>query len=479
MDREVTLMEMLEAREVRAGRQRELLERYARPVVSFTLNIAGPVKNGPVIRRAFREGLLRLEDALAARGLRPLHQEEVDRPTGCEALWAVDGPARTVKELCAGIEDRDPLGRLFDLDVLDPEGGKWDREALGLPPRPCLVCGKAGKGCASRRLHPEEEIQEKTQTILRDFFAEKDRKFLAAQGARALLYEVCTTPKPGLVDRHNNGSHKDMDVFTFLDSTAALLPYLERAAAIGQETARRMPEETFERLREAGLGAERTMLRATGGVNTHKGAIFSLGILSAAAGYCFQKRGRFLPEEILSAAGKMVREAMERDFSAMDLSAPSTHGERLYARYGCRGIRGEAADGFPSIRDVALPVMRDGLQNHREINRVRLQVLLSLMAAVEDTNILIRSDMETLEWARRQAADFLREGGAYRADGPDRLAAMNRAFVEKNISPGGCADLLAGTIFLTLLEQAVPSGERADPTGRHETGSPLSPSVDL
>ena len=241
MDREVTLMEMLEAREVRAGRQRELLERYARPVVSFTLNIAGPVKNGPVIRRAFREGLLRLEDALAARGLRPLHQEEVDRPTGCEALWVVDGPARTVKELCAGIEDRDALGRLFDLDVLDPEGGKWDREALGLPPRPCLVCGKAGKGCASRRLHPVEEIQEKTQTILRDFFAEKDRKFLAAQGARALLYEVCTTPKPGLVDRHNNGSHKDMDVFTFLDSTAALLPYLERAAAIGQETARMMP----------------------------------------------------------------------------------------------------------------------------------------------------------------------------------------------------------------------------------------------
>ena len=272
MDREVTLMEMLEAREVRAGRQRELLERYARPVVSFTLNIAGPVKNGPVIRRAFREGLLRLEDALAARGLCPLHQEEVDRPTGCEALWAVDGPARTVKELCAGIEDRDPLGRLFDLDVLDPEGGKWDREALGLPPRPCLVCGKAGKGCASRRLHPVEEIQEKTQTILRDFFAEKDRKFLAAQGARALLYEVCTTPKPGLVDRHNNGSHKDMDVFTFLDSTAALLPYLEQAVAIGQETARRMPEETFEWLREAGLGAERTMLRATGGVNTHKGA---------------------------------------------------------------------------------------------------------------------------------------------------------------------------------------------------------------
>ena len=98
MDREVTLMEMLEAREARAGRQRELLEEHRCPLVSFTLNIAGPMKNSPVLRRAFREGLERLEVALAAQGLRPLHQEEVDRPAGCEALWVVDGPARTVKE---------------------------------------------------------------------------------------------------------------------------------------------------------------------------------------------------------------------------------------------------------------------------------------------------------------------------------------------------------------------------------------------
>ena len=301
MDQEVTLMEMLEARGARAGRQRELLEEHRYPLVSFTLNIAGPMKNSPVLRRAFREGLERLEAALAAQGLRPLHQEEVDRPAGCEALWVVDGPARTVKELCAQIEDRDPLGRLFDLDVLDPEGGKWDREELGLLPRPCLVCGKAGKGCASRRLHPVEEIQGKTQAILRDFFAEKDRKFLAAQGARALLYEVCTTPKPGLVDRHNNGSHKDMDVFTFLDSTASLMPYLERAVAIGQATAHRMPEETFERLREAGLRAERTMLQATGGVNTHKGAIFSLGCVLGACGRLWTPEGPCrAPEKILA-----------------------------------------------------------------------------------------------------------------------------------------------------------------------------------
>ena len=402
MEREVTLMEMLEARESRANRQRELLDRHRCPVVSFTLNIAGPVKNGPVIRRAFREGLLRLEDALAARGLCPLHQEEVDRPTGCEALWAVDGPARTVKELCAQIEDRDPLGRLFDLDVLDPEGGKWDREALGLPPRPCLVCGKAGKGCASRRLHPVEEIQGKTQTILRDFFAEKDRKFLAAQGARALLYEVCTTPKPGLVDRHNNGSHKDMDVFTFLDSTAALLPYLERAAAIGQETA------------------------------------------------------HMTPEEILAECGRMSAPAAEGFFAALTRENARTAGERLYVETGARGVRGEAAEGFPAVLKIGLPALKAALDQGAGLEEAGTAALLALTAGTADTNLFARGGLEGQRWAARQAGALL-EGGP-RPD-PEAVRALDRAMIQRNLSPGGCADLLAITYFLYFMWKGSVSPE--------------------
>ena len=145
MEHAVTLMEMLGAREARAMRQQQLLEEYHLPVISFCLNIAGPVKNSPVLRRAFREGLERLACALLAGRLDVVHREEVDQPTGCEALWVVRGDGRAVKELCVELEDRDALGRLFDLDVLDPVSGKWDRTQLGQPPRKCLVCGK-GQG---------------------------------------------------------------------------------------------------------------------------------------------------------------------------------------------------------------------------------------------------------------------------------------------------------------------------------------------
>ena len=449
MSVEVAPMDMLRAREARALRQQEILARCRRPVISFTMNIAGPVKNSPVIRRAFREGILRLEDALAARGLPTLFREETDRPTGCEALWVVDGPGRILKELCTGIEDRDSLGRLFDLDVLDPETGRWGREELGLPARGCLVCGRAGKGCSSRRLHPVEEIRQKTDAILWDFFARQDRARLAALAGKALLYEVCTTPKPGLVDRHDNGSHRDMDVFTFLDSTAALLPYLERAAAIGQETAQRPPEETFSLLREAGLGAERDMFQATRGVNTHKGAIFSLGCVLGAAGRLWTPEGPCRdPERILAECGNMAAPAVDQTFSALTLEHARTAGERLYVMYGLRGVRGEAADGFPSVLQIGLPALRAALDQGAGLEEAGTAALLALTARTVDTNLIARGGTEGQRWAAERAASLLAPGPR-----PDRGAVeqLNREMIGKNLSPGGCADLLAIVYWLTFL----------------------------
>lgn len=451
MEPEVTLMEVLQAREARASRQQALLEEYRLPVVSFTLNIAGPVKNGPVIRRAFREGLARLEDSLRGASLRTVHREEIDRPAGCEALWVVSGGGRAVKALCADIEDRDPLGRLFDLDVLDPRRGKWDRADLGHPPRRCLVCGREGKGCASRRLHTVEALQQATRTILADFFAQKDRAYLAGQAARALLYEVCTTPKPGLVDRANTGSHRDMDVFTFLDSTAALLPYLSQAVAIGQETAQKPPAETFDRLRRAGLEAERAMFQATGGVNTHKGAIFSMGCLCGAAGRLWRPEGPCRePERLLAECGAMAAPSVEAALSALTAERACTAGERLYVKTGLRGVRGEAADGFPAVSRVGLPALRAAVKAGASLEEAGTAALTALMAHTVDTNLIARGGPEGQRWAAEQAGRLCRRGPV-----PDRAAleALDRAMIGKNLSPGGCADLLAIVYFSYFLSQ--------------------------
>lgn len=438
---EVTLQEVLAAREHRAARQKALLEAYGKTVISFCLNIAGPIKNSFLIRRTFDEGLRRLTDTLTANRLHILHQEQSDEITGCEALLVTDGPGETVKRLCINLEDADPLGRLFDLDVLTPVE-RWDRQRLGLPGRPCIVCGQIGKGCASRRLHPVELLQQTTRRIMTDFFAGQDAETVAGLAAKALLYEVCTTPKPGLVDRQNNGSHRDMDLFTFLDSTAALLPYYRQAFSVGRKTAGEDPAQTFLQLRREGLRAERTMLKATVGANTHKGAIYSLGIVCAAAGRLWQPEQPLAPASaVLEESGRIGNDAAQKDFSGSEDSR--TAGERVYRLYGLRGIRGEVADGLPSVREIGLPALQAALEAGATLEQAGVSALLCLMAYVTDTNLIARGGLEGQRWTADAAASL-------EATLPDRekLLEFDQQMIQKNLSPGGCADLLAITYFL-------------------------------
>ena len=434
----VTLAQMLDAREARAIRQRELLAEFGGTVVSFTMNVPGPVKTSPALRRAFGEGLYRLEDGLRAMGVRVLRREVSHPETGSLALAAVAGEAVDVKRLCVDIEDRDPLGRLFDLDVITPSGG-IGREELGLPPRTCMVCGKAGRGCASRRVHPVDVLQARTGEILREFFRERDSGALAAQAARALLYEVCTTPKPGLVDRANCGSHGDMDMFTFVDSAAALLPYFRQAAAVGMDTADLPRREAFQRLRAEGIRGERDMFRATGGVNTHKGAVFSLGLFCGAMGRLWSPAGfcRDL-DRVLAECGALAAEAACVDDGEM------TAGQRIRRDHGLRGILGEAAGGFPAAK-AALEALEAALDAGAAVEEAGVAALLGLMARVEDTNLMARGGLEGWRWAAEQAKALLAEGGIPRREA---VEALDRAFMERNLSPGGCADLLAMVYLL-------------------------------
>ena len=443
---EVSLMEMLEAREKRAMRQRELLG-GGQTMVCFTMNIAGPVKNSPLISGGYALGKRLLREQLEVAGLKVAHFEEVREKTGNECILLVDAEPLTVKAITAELEDFAPVGRLFDMDVLRPDGRKVDRQELGLPGRKCLLCGESAQVCARSRRHSVAELQERTGAILRAAVDEADSQEAARQACQALLYEVAATPKPGLVDRENSGSHRDMDFFTFQASAAALHPYFAQCVMIGRQTA--SPEETLRQLRLPGKIAEGEMRRATGGVNTHKGAIFSMGILCGALGR-LERQQWGDPDRILAECAAMAKGIVSRDYEGLTPENAQTPGQKFYLQYGVTGVRGQAEAGFPAVRGAGLPKLEAALTAGKNINEAGCAALLAMLAHTADTNMLHRGGPTGMQEASEKVRALLeKEPFPSRAS----LEALDAWFIRKNLSPGGTADLLALTYFLHFLKE--------------------------
>ena len=438
---EATLQEILEARDRRAEKQKNLLKQYGKTLVCFTMNIAGPVKYSPLIAEGFAIGCSQLEAQLT--GMPILYEQRLPRHTGCEAFYVVDAPAEKVKAQTLQIEQGSHLGRLFDMDVIAPDGQKLSRSE----DRKCLICGRSARECGPRRAHSVEQLQEKTNAILRQAVWEDQSRAIGALAAKAMLYEVCTTPKPGLVDRLGCGSHSDMDIFTFMASTAALQPYLTQCALVGMETAECHAGETFARLRFLGKQAERTMLEATGGVNTHKGAVFTMGVLCAAVGRLDQE-DRSDPEKVLAQCAAMCH-GLTKELEGVTEETAVTVGQKLYAQYGITGIRGQAEAGFPAVLHTGLPVLEEGVLAGFSLERAGCGALLAMLTACADTNLIARSDRDTAKAITRQVALLLARNRY-----PDQAALeqLDALFVEKNLSPGGTADLLAAAYFLYFLK---------------------------
>lgn len=431
--REVGVADVLRARDERCMRQQMLLKAHGLPLLSFTMNIAGPVKTDGLIRYAFFEGVSCIERTLKARRTAVAQEIQTLAFTGNEQLWAVDADASELKKWMLEIEENHPLGRLFDIDVINEAGEKLARSAH----RKCLICGNDVHVCARSRAHSADELYRKTQEIIRDYSKGKRAQFIGMCAQRALLCEAVTTPKPGLVDAQNSGAHKDMDLFTFMDSASALRTWFEEAARIGMRHA--SAEDSFAALRAQGLAAELEMLAVTGGVNTHKGALFSMGIACCAAGRAGEGASA---EEILAAAAETAGPSFA-DFEQVSCENARTGGEKQYLEQRLTGIRGEAAAGFPSVARHALPAFRTALERGESLNDAGLHALVSLMACLPDSNILRRKGQAALEDVQARAAELTRCGFTH-AD----LRHMNEAFVQENISPGGSADLLALTYFL-------------------------------
>lgn len=434
---EVTLNDILNARETRVLRQQSLLAEHRVPLLCFTMNIAGPVKTTPLIERGFRAGLEMLHSRLPQEKI--LFREIRVLPTGCEANYAVSVSAQELKRLCAKIEDEHPLGRLFDMDVIGTDGIKLQRKKQ----RSCIICGATGRGCAASRAHLVEELQAVTSQMLTQYFRNRDREKIALRAMHSLIDEVHTTPKPGLVDRRNNGSHKDMDLRLFEISARSLQTYFQMCVQIGQETAHLNPEETFCPLRQAGLEAEKTMYQATGGVNTHKGAIYTMGILCGSIGRLWRADAPIADiDSVLAECGKIAQASIKADFAAAD---GSTAGQQMYLKYGIGGVRAEVAAGLPSVKRIALPCYRTALDSGLSKNAAGVLTLLHLIAHVDDTNLYHRGGPKGAHWAAWVVKTLLQD---HPNPSLEQLETLDDAFIARNLSPGGCADLLAVAYFL-------------------------------
>jgi triphosphoribosyl-dephospho-CoA synthase CitG len=276
----------------------------------------------------------------------------------------------------------------------------------------------------------------------------------------ATLYEVSAAPKPGLVDPFSRGAHVDMDFFTFLASAAALAPFFVEFSRIGSAH-RREPQGLLPELRNVGIEAEKAMFAATKGANTHKGLIFSLGLLCAAAGRLVARGGRVEPEVCAKGAAEIVAGITRSELSVLAQdhgsgeqdAAKLTAGERLFLKYGVKGVRGEAEDGFPSVIGHALPRLRSDLAAGISWNDAMIDALLSLCRKVDDTTVLNRAGPEGLAYVRAKSSQALALGGMAGVQGRKFIQSLDGDFSRRGLSPGGCADLLAATIFLQMLSR--------------------------
>lgn len=281
-------------------------------------------------------------------------------------------------------------------------------------------------------------------------------ELIGTLAVEAMLFEAACAPAPGLVDRFNPGAHADMDIFSFLASSSALGPGLCACALAGWQH-HGPAAALFDQLRPIGLQAEQAMFRATRGVNTQKGLIFLLGVLTAAAAQTVRRRQRPAPEIVLLAAAEMTKGVVARELAPLLVNPQQrklTAGERLYLAYGVTGIRGELEAGLPAVREGGLPALRAALAQGLTVNDALVQALLVIMTTVDDTTILHRHDMATLKFVRQEAERALALGGMATEAGRAYVAEMDTGFSARRISPGGAADLLAAAWFLHRVKES-------------------------
>jgi triphosphoribosyl-dephospho-CoA synthase len=295
----------------------------------------------------------------------------------------------------------------------------------------------------SAALEEVEQIELRTPLECREDQADE----VGALVCQALLKEVKLTPKPGLVDGNNSGAHQDMDRATFHASIKAITPWFPVFYRMGASTRDLAPEALLAHLRPAGLACEGAMLQATGNVNTHKGSIFSMGLLCAAAGRLDYGDGLPDRERLCGEVARICSNLVEAEL--LRIQAPRTAGERLFQAHGLTGVRGEAASGFRTVREHGLPVFERILALGGGEEEALHEALLHLLAVNHDTNLVHRGGLAGLAHVQAWASSLIEAGGVRSPRFEACMLDFDRDLIERKLSPGGSADLVAVTWFLS------------------------------
>ncbi len=443
----ITLEDVLIAKENRVARRELFQLNQALPVLTFSLNIPGNVKDSDPIRKLFRAGVERIEKEFLIEKSQCFYEE-----TGFYGFFLIREEPLQLKVLCCQIENEGSYQRLWDLDVND-SSGKAVALAERNQGRKCFLCDHLSSQCMREQRHSGEEIQVQVENLFFDFFAQASRKVsqLAEQygaiATEAALFEAASFPSPGLVDPLNSGSHSDMDYFTFLRSTAALSMGFARCAEAGLQH-QGEAKYLLPVLRRIGMEAEQEMFAATSGVNTQKGLLFSLGLVLGATGILAKEGESVSIEAIQAVVKEMTAGLVEAELKRLSQKEKLTAGEMIYQKFSLSGIRGEVEAGFPSVFEVGLPALEKALGQNFGLHQSLMIVLVSLMSVVEDTTILWRApDLETLEWVQDRSIQILASNQLGNLNWQETMDELNQEFVARNISPGGSADLVAVTWY--------------------------------
>lgn len=296
-------------------------------------------------------------------------------------------------------------------------------------------------------LHPTEFGLAAFRPPHRQSLQQRRALWLADLAVRALVAEAMLTPKPALVDERGCGAHQDLDLHHMLRSAHALhASFFKMAVCAG---GRRPDQALREQLGAIGRTAEQSMLAATNGSNSHRGAIWCLGLLIAARAMCEAR-----------ASAQTVASVGARIAAFTDRSAPllNSHGHQVCRTFGVTGAQGEARAGFPHTVQIGLPALWAARNRGADERCAQLDALMAVMSSLDDTCLLYRGGRQALLTAKAGAAEVLALGGTACTAGGRALLALDTQLLALNASPGGSADVLAACLFLDFMEKTEPSG---------------------